>query len=362
MQITNFRAESPVFHTARDWHVLIGWCLTYRSEAERSTGSESPTPSVWGHPVCRMVKDLMRIGLINQLNGRPNGDRPSPSWASISEQAQLAEAVGFDMFVFEDALLYRDKEHTNGLWESVSIAGALAATTDTIRIGQSVVNSPYRSPAMMASVATTLDEISGGRYILGIGAGNTEDSDYEAFGFPTDRRYSRFAEAIQIIHSLLKTGTADFTGQFYTVKRSELVLRGPSQQGPPINIAAGGEKMITLVARYGDQWNWWGHDETIPQTEERFKPIIETLERACQAEGRDPGSLIRTFDLYSVLAPGLEADHGMTQPVTGSPEEIAGHILSLGELGFEEVRCDVWPKTTDAVAAMEPVVELVHRG
>lgn len=306
--------------------------------------------------------DLMRIGVINQLNGRPDGERPAPSWASVSDRARLAEAVGFDVFVFEDALLYRGKEHTNGLWESVSIAGALAATTDEMRIGQSVVNSPYRSPAMTASIATTLDEISGGRYVLGIGAGNTEDSDYEAFGFPTDRRYSRFAEAIQIIHSLLKTGTADFTGEFYTVKESELVLRGPSRQGPPINIAAGGERMMTLVARHGDQWNWWGWDETIPQIEERFKPLFETLERACEAEGRDPASLVRTFDLYSVLAPGLDADHGMTQPVAGSPQQIAEYILSLGELGFEEVRCDLWPKTADAVAAMDAVVDLVHRG
>lgn len=304
----------------------------------------------------------MQIGLINQLNGRPEGDRPSPSWMSISERARMAEAVGFDMFVFEDALLYRGNDHTNGLWESVSIAAALAATTETIRLGQSVINSPYRSPAMVASIATTLDEISGGRYVLGIGAGNTEDSDYEAFGFPTDRRYSRFAEAIQIIHGLLKTGEADFIGEFYEVKQSELVLRGPSPQGPPINIAAGGEKMIALVARYGDQWNWWGYDETVSQLGERLKPLIETLERACHTEDRDPAGLVRTFDLYSVLAPGLEADHGMRQPVMGSAEEIAGFILSLGELGFEEVRCDVWPKTIEAVAAMQPVVELVHQG
>lgn len=303
----------------------------------------------------------MRIGLINELNGRPTSEGPTPSWSAIAERARMAETAGFDIFVFEDALLYRREDHTNGLWESVSIAGALAATTDTIGLGHSVVNSPYRSPAMVASIATTLDEISGGRYILGVGAGSTADSDYEAFGFPTDHRYSRFAEAIQIIHSLLKTGQADFAGEFYSANRAELVLRGPNQQGPPINIAAGGDKMLTLAARYGDQWNWWGYDETIPQLEERLKPVIESLERSCQAEGRDPASLIRTFDLYSVVAPGLEADHDMSQPVAGSAEEIAEYFLSLGRLGFEEVRCDVWPKTAEAVAAMQPVVELVHR-
>jgi len=130
----------------------------------------------------------MRIGLITQLHGRPDGDTPTPSWESISARAATAEAVGFDMFVFEDALLYRGKEATDGVWESVSIAAAVAATTSRINLGPSVANSPYRSPAMMAKIADTIDEISGGRFVLGIGAGNTEDSDYEAFGFPTDSR------------------------------------------------------------------------------------------------------------------------------------------------------------------------------
>lgn len=114
------------------------------------------------------------------------------------------------------------------MWESVSIAAGLAAATSRIVVAHSVVNAPHRSPAMTASIATTLDEISGGRHGLGIGAGNTLDSDYEAFGFPTDRRYSRFAEAIRIIHGLLKTGRIDFEGEFCSAKDSELVLRGPS--------------------------------------------------------------------------------------------------------------------------------------
>jgi alkanesulfonate monooxygenase SsuD/methylene tetrahydromethanopterin reductase-like flavin-dependent oxidoreductase (luciferase family) len=120
--------------------------------------------------------------------------------------------------------------------------------------------------------------------------------------------------------------------------------------------------MLTLVARYCEQWNWWAWDQTIPETVERFRPLIETLERACESEGRDPATLTRTFDLYSVLAPGLDAEHGMAQPVAGSPEQIAEYILALGDLGFEEVRCDLWPRTPEAIAAMEPVVALVHRG
>ena len=305
----------------------------------------------------------MRIGLINQLHGRPGGDQGAPTWDSITARAAAAEEAGFDIFVFEDALLYRGKETTDGVWESVSIAGALAATTQGIRIGHSVVNTPYRSPAMTASLATTLDEISGGRYVLGIGAGNTWDSDYEAFGFPTDMRYSRFAEAIQIIHGLLRTGIADFEGEFYSVKQGELVLRGPNPHGPPINIAAGGLRMLGLAARYADEWNWWAWDETVEQVEERFGPIIETLEVACAEESRDPGTLTRTLDVYTMVPEGFATDGlKMEQPVVGTVEQLAGFVLALGELGFAEVRCDVWPKTIDAIEAMRPVVDLVHEG
>ena len=310
----------------------------------------------------------MRLGLINQLHGRPGGPTPAPSWESISDRAGTAEAVGFDMFVFEDALLYRGEETTDGVWESVSIAAAVAATTRRIHLGQSVVNSPYRSPAMTAKIADTIDEISGGRFVLGIGAGNTSDSDYEAFGFRSDQRYSRFAEAIQIIHGLLKGGMVDFEGEFYSAKQCELVLRGPRPEGPPINIAAGGPKMLQLVAKYADAWNWWGWDETIQQLGTRLEPIIERLEQACEAEQRDPSTLERTFDLYTVVpeAFGDQAANGedldMKQPVTGTSDEIAEYILSLGALGFDEVRCDLWPKTTDAISAMEPIVKIVHAG
>ena len=265
------------------------------------------------------------------------------------------------MFVFEDALLYRSEEATDGVWESVSIAAAIAATTSRMEIGQSVINSPYRSPAMTAKIADTIDEISGGRYVLGIGAGNTPDYDYEAFGFPTDKRYTRFAEAIQIIHGLLKNGEIDFEGEYYTAKQAELVLRGPRPNGPPINIAAGGPKMLQLVARYADAWNWWGWDETLEQVAERLKPIIELLEEAFAEEQRDPSTVGRTFDMYSVVPKGFEPKGvNMENPVLGTSEQIAEHILSIGNLGFDEVRCDVLPETIEALEAMQPVVEIVH--
>ncbi len=308
---------------------------------------------------------VMRIGLINQLNGRPDANAAAPTWISIHERATTAELVGFDMFVFEDALLYRGENATNGVWESVSIAAALAATTENIRLGQSVINSPYRSPALTAKIAETIDEISGGRYVLGIGAGNTADSDYEAFGFPTDRRYSRFAEAIQIVHALLKEGTVDFEGEFYSAKEAELVLRGPRRLGPPINMAAGGPKMLRLAARYGDAWNWWSGNEALDDARSRLQPLITQLDEACDEIDRDPDTLERTLDLYTVIPGGFAEEASarglpVESLVTGTDEEICEHLLALGDLGFVEVRCDVWPKTVAAIDAMRPIVERVH--
>ncbi|MFZ0012821.1 MAG: LLM class flavin-dependent oxidoreductase [Acidimicrobiia bacterium] len=300
----------------------------------------------------------MRLGLINQLHGEPGPQ--APTWVRLSERARLAEEVGFDIFVFEDALMYREETRVEGVWESMTIAGALAATTTSIELGQSVVNSPYRAPALVASMATTLDEISGGRYVLGVGAGNTPDSDYRGFGFPTDHRYSRFAEWIEVLHRLLRTGSVDFEGRFHSAHGGELALRGPHREGPRLTIAAGGEKMLGLVARYADEWNWWCWDETFDQMSAHLGPIMEKLDAACFDAGRDPGSLVKTLDVYSVALPGVESE--LHNPLTGSADQIATMLFELGSLGFEEIRCDVFPKGPGGIEAMAPVVELIHAG
>jgi alkanesulfonate monooxygenase SsuD/methylene tetrahydromethanopterin reductase-like flavin-dependent oxidoreductase (luciferase family) len=96
-----------------------------------------------------------------------------------------------------------------------------------------VLGMGFRNPALFAKMADTVDEITGGRLILGVGAGYHK-FEYDAFGFPFDDKYSRFAEAIQIVHGLLKTGHIDFHGKFYSARDCELKPRGPRPQGPPI--------------------------------------------------------------------------------------------------------------------------------
>jgi alkanesulfonate monooxygenase SsuD/methylene tetrahydromethanopterin reductase-like flavin-dependent oxidoreductase (luciferase family) len=302
----------------------------------------------------------MRVGLITPLHGNP--DSGSPTWNSIRALAVTAERVGFDSFVFEDALLYRSERSTEGSWESMTIAAALAVATDRMHIGQSVVNSPYRQPALVAKSAVTLDEISGGRYILGIGAGNTADDDYAAVGAPKDHRYSRFAEAIEIIHSLIRTGSVDFEGEFYSARDSEMALPRKTAEGPHINIAGAGPKMLRLVAQFADAWNWWGYNETLEELSTRMDSIIEELETACTEHSRDSAEIERTIDVYSVVPPGMSTESDEAGAVSGSSDEIAAYLLGLGDLGFVEARCDLTVKTPAAVEAMAPVIEMVHAG
>ncbi|MCK4266365.1 MAG: LLM class flavin-dependent oxidoreductase, partial [Thermoplasmata archaeon] len=217
-------------------------------------------------------------------------------------------------------------------------------------------------------IAETIDEISNGRYILGMGAGNTDDADYQAFGFPTDKRYSRFAEAIEIVHGLLKGGQVDFAGEYWSARDAELVLRGPRPEGPPIVIAAKGPKMLRLAARFGDGWNWWtGRPHEAVAV---LKSTVEELERACMEVGRDPDSIQRSIDVYTIDPLGLSSDSERVPDgsiIVGSSEEIAEMLLALGELNIDEVHCDLYPADTlegmiERIEAMTEIIELVHAG
>ena len=304
----------------------------------------------------------MRIGLYIRLLGRPGTEPPPPSWPSVRDHALAAEAAGYDLVVLEDALLYADEGGAIGVWESVSMAAAVAAVTSTIGIGHAVINSPYRPPAITAKIASTLDEISGGRYTFGLGLGNTPD-DYPLFGIDADPRYSRFAEAIQIIHGLLRDGRTDFEGTYYRAPGAELVLRGPRPAGPPIVIAAGKPRALRLVARYADEWNWWIAERG---GEPRLREVVAEMERACDEVGRDPSALRRSLDVFSVATPGVPdvADGSNELQIGGPPDSIADALLAYGELGFDEVRLNLKAPSdvpgTEAIAWTGEVVARVH--
>lgn len=304
----------------------------------------------------------MKIGVYIRLLGRPGTQPPAPSWASVRDQALTAEAAGFDLVVLEDALLYPDESGADGVWEAVSMAAAVAAVTSTIGVGHAVINSPYRPPALTAKIAATLDEIAGGRYTFGLGLGNTPD-DYPAFGIDADPRYSRFAEAIQIIHGLLRGDRVEFEGQYYRAHGAELVLEGP-RPSPPIVIAAGKPRAMRLVARYADEWNWWVSERDTSM----LRGLVAEMERACDEVSRDPATLRRSLDVFSVAVPGVPdlPQESKALQISGDPQAMADALLAYGELGFAEVRLNLrvppaMPRT-EAIDWMRQVVDRVHAG
>lgn len=188
----------------------------------------------------------------------------APSWSDVKQLATRAEAIGFDSVWVMDHLTMRRDSGTEPVWEGWSLLSALAATTRRVEIGTLVVATSFRNPALLAKMADTVDEISGGRLILGLGAG-WHEPEYRAFGYPFDHRVSRFEEALTIIRTLLREGRIDYDGQYYQARDCELAPRGPRSHGPPILVGGSGERMLGLLARYADYWNgcWYRNPQSL---------------------------------------------------------------------------------------------------
>src|SRR5919106_3955458 len=146
-------------------------------------------------------------------------------WPEYLAMARAAEDAGFDTLWLGDHLLYRyDDGSARGPWEAWTMLSALAASTSRIRLGPLVAATAFHAPAMLAKLAATVDEVSGGRLILGLGAGWNE-TEFRAFGFPFDHRISRFEEAFTIIRTLLREGRCDFQGRYYELDDAALLPR-----------------------------------------------------------------------------------------------------------------------------------------
>jgi alkanesulfonate monooxygenase SsuD/methylene tetrahydromethanopterin reductase-like flavin-dependent oxidoreductase (luciferase family) len=236
----------------------------------------------------------------------------------------------------------------------MSLLAALAAATERIELGTGVICTGFRSPALLAKMADTIDEISAGRLILGIGAG-WHDPEYEAFGFPTDHKFGRFEEALRIIQPLLKSGEVDFQGKYYAAKQCALRPRGPRPNGPPLMVAATGERMLDLTARYADLWNGW----VVPG---RNAELLGRLDAACQAAGRDPAALGR-IGMVMVDQTGAEPDPDARRPpVQGTPEEMAAAFRSLAADGLSHLVVANTPDSLEGLEALAPVLEVLDAG
>src|SRR6266852_7157850 len=244
----------------------------------------------------------------------------TPTFRDIQAMAQAAEQAGFDSLWVADHLIYRfPGQEEKGTWEAFTMLSALAAVTTRVTLGPLVACTSFRSPALLAKMADTLDEISGGRFILGLGAG-WHQPEYEAFGYPFDHLAGRFEEALQVIVPLLREGHVDFQRHYYQVHTCVLRPRGPSPAGPRLLIGARRPRMLQLVAQYADAWNTaWHTDPAV--VKERYEPLAQ----ACAALGRDPAAIEITVGTEVRLHP-REDDGSPDRAISGSPEEIARRL------------------------------------
>ncbi len=334
--------------------------MTAQRPGDETTGV---TTAAHGRPI--------KVGLLLPvIEGTMAGD--TARWADLVAIARRAEELGFDSLWVSDHLLFRlpgREERPVGMWEGWSLLAALAASTSRIALGPFVSCTSFRNPALTAKMADTVDEISGGRLILGLGAG-WHQPEYDAFGYPFDHRASRFEEAFTIIRSLLREGHVDFAGTYEQARDCELRPRGSRPQGPPLMIGSKGPRMLRITAPYVDAWNsdWTSTPAAIP-------PLRAAVDAACRDVGRDPATVERTAGVLIDLPSrdpnrsGRASVSGATEPTTkpdppatGSPEELAELLRGYAREGITHAQVWLDPSTVAGIEAFAPVLDLLDRG
>lgn len=289
---------------------------------------------------------MMQVGLVLLIEGN---EQNFPRYAAIRQLAREAEAAAFDSLWFYDHLLFREESGPKGQWECFTLLAALAEATQQIQLGTLVACTPFRNPAMLAKIASALDEVSQGRFVLGLGAGWNE-AEFKAFGYPFDHRVDRLEEALQIIRPLLQKGKVDFRGRYH--EASDCVNL-PTRQlpGPSLMLGANGPRMLRLAARYADSINT-GFNLNQPQ-ESKAK-----IAAACQAEGRDPETLEFTTTMWAAFPDLGPTPPWMNEDTYAAAEPIADRLFAYHEQGLHHVMVDFQPNNSLGLARMAEALVL----
>jgi alkanesulfonate monooxygenase SsuD/methylene tetrahydromethanopterin reductase-like flavin-dependent oxidoreductase (luciferase family) len=300
-----------------------------------------------------------RLGLFLPTIEALRGPRRLPGWTELRDVARVAEDVGFDTLFVPDHLIMRGSAYwgfaaseSRGTWEAWMLLGALAEATTRVELGPYVSASSFRQPTLVAKMAVTLDELSDGRLILGLGSGSHQP-EYTAFGYPWDHLASRFDEALQVLVPLLREGRVDFEGQFYQARDCEMVPRGPRAGGPPIWIAAFGPRMMRLAARWADAFNTSWH-----ATPSSLGEPFAALDAACRDVGRDTGTISRTIGTIVTFEDQLDDVGGPEHAgLHGTPEQIAAGLKLLAAAGADHITCMLTSPTPSGIERFGQVIE-----
>jgi probable F420-dependent oxidoreductase len=248
--------------------------------------------------------------------------------------ARAAEEVGFESIWVGDHLLYEQPER--GPWEAWTLLSALAAATSTVRLGPLVACAGFHPPAVLAKMAATIDEVSQGRFVLGIGSGWNR-REFDAFGIPYERRVSRFEEAFTIIRGLLAGERVTLDGAYH--RADDVVLLPKPARRTPIMIGSNGPRMLSIALPHADAWNTWWDD--YGNTPEGFQALHERLGITCTRSA----CMLVQFD-------GMpqERDPRGIAPVDQS--RVAAHVAELGEAGADEVIIVASPITERSIRTL----------
>jgi alkanesulfonate monooxygenase SsuD/methylene tetrahydromethanopterin reductase-like flavin-dependent oxidoreductase (luciferase family) len=287
----------------------------------------------------------MRIGVTLPLATGDAEDGVVPSFEVTRDFARRAETLGLDSVWVYDHLVFRfEGEPDEGLHEAWTTLAALAPVVPRVELGALVFCSSFRNAALMAKMAGTLDDLSGGRLVLGLGSG-WHEPEYRAFGFPFDHRVSRFAEDLEVTVRLLRGETVTLAGAYRAYEDAVLIPR-PARQ-PPILVAAKGPRMLDLTATWADAWNtaWFG------QVDDLLRRRSADLDEACARVGRDPATIRRTVGLR-VHEPGQLGDD--TRGTDADAAGLADLFDELAGAGFDDAL--IW-SLAKSPAALERIAE-----
>lgn len=288
----------------------------------------------------------LRIGL-ELLTARPFG------WGDLRDAAASVEDVGFDSLWVPDHIEKEMNGQIYPFFESIALLGGIAEATTGIKIGASVHNAALRHPFQLAHSAVTLDEISDGRLILGVGAG-AGGYEHGFLGEPKEARFSKFSESLQVLASLLRGEQVDFQGEHWQLEGARLSDAG--RHRIPLMIGARGPKTIDLAFRCGDEWN------TFELADPRPESLRERVALADAAEGQNGRRIRRSLDvMVSFNGSTRNPDLPLLPAITGGSRHVAEQLLEFAELGFHEVHCYGPAPSQPGGAAWEKVVEILHQ-
>ena len=266
-------------------------------------------------------------------------------WPEYVAMARAAEEVGFESIWVGDHLQYGGERPEAGPWEAWTTLSALAQATERVRLGPLVACAGFHPPGLIAKMASTIDEISGGRFVLGIGSG-WNDREFRAFSIPPDRKVSRFEEAFAIIRGLLDGERVDFEGRYFTAE--DAVLLPPPLRRTPIMVGSNGPRMLSIALPHAQAWNtWWDDYDNDPS---EFAALNDRISEAAREAGRDPAEIERSACVL------VQAEEGATErpsrrPVPPVPlERLREHLDALAAAGADE-----------AILVLNPITEATVR-